>query len=314
MNNLIQLTVSGLAMGFIYCLVAVEYTLIWNATGLINFAHERFIVLGAFFFGGTMMQILPGGVAVAFVSTMLFMMLYGILVAILIINPLRNLPSTLFAVMGMLMLGYIMREGLRMIWGPRPFTVKGFLSGVFRFNLGGNIVVLSRVYVVIILVSVVLLILQKIFMTRTMTGKAVRCVAQDKEAAALMGINVKHNIAITVGISSMICGLVGILVIPIFSVDHTMASMIALKGFASGVVGGFGTYSGAIVGGLLTGLTENLYLTFGDPIYKDVVAFVLLIFFLMIKPNGIMGKSERTLRHKARFSAWKQLGEGRRQK
>ena len=282
LNSVIQLVVSGLAMGFIYCLVAVEYTLIWNATGLINFAHERFIVLGAFFFGGTMMQLLPGNVIISFIGTMLFMMLYGIMVSILIINPLRNLPSNLFAVMGMLMTGYIMREGIRLIWGAKPFTVSGFLTGVIRMKIGDKTIVLTRVYIFIILISIVLLIIQKLFMTKTMTGKAVRCVAQDKEAAALMGINVRANIAITVGISSMICGVIGILVIPIFSVDHTMASMIALKGFASGVVGGFGTNAGAIIGGLLIGVSENIYLTFGNPLYKDVVAFVLLIFFLMI--------------------------------
>lgn len=284
MQSFVQLAVSGLAMGFIYCLVAVEYTLIWNATGLINFAHERFIVLGAFFFGGTMMQLLPGGHLVGAIATMVFMAIYGLFVSFIIINPLRNMP-TLFAVMGMLMLGNIMREGIRLIWGSNPFTVPNFLAGTIR--LGG--IALPYVYVIIILVSILLLIAQRLFMTRTKTGKAVRCVAQDKEAAAMMGINVRRNIAITVAISSAICGLIGILVIPLFAVDHGMAATIALKGFASGLVGGFGTYSGAIVGGLIIGVVENVYLLFGPSVYKDVVAFVLLIVFLMIKPNGIMG-------------------------
>lgn len=284
MSTIIQLLVSGIAMGFIYCLVAVEYTLIWNATGLINFAHERFIVLGAFCFGGFAVNYFADNYLVAIALTMVFMAVFGLVVAFIVINPLRNMPSTIFAVMGMLMTGYIMREGIRIIWGPSPFTVPGFISGtVHLFDA-----VLPKVYIIIIIISVLLLIVQKIFMTKTKTGKAVRCVAQDKEAAALMGIDVRRNIAITVAISSMICGLIGILVIPVFSASHTMASMIALKGFAAGVIGGFGTYSGALVGGLLIGIVENLYLLRGPSIYKDVVAFVLLIVVLMIRPKGIM--------------------------
>lgn len=297
MSNIIQLLVSGIAMGFIYCLVAVEYTLIWNATGLINFAHERFIVLGAFCFGGIVVQHFAGNYLLGIALTLVFMAVFGMVVAFVVINPLRDMPSTIFSVMGMLMTGYIMREAIRLIWGPSPFTVTGFISGtVHLFNA-----VLPRVYIIIIVISILLLIAQKLFMTRTKTGKAVRCVAQDKEAAALMGIDVKRNIAITVAISSMICGLIGILVIPVFSASHTMASMIALKGFAAGVIGGFGTYSGALVGGLLIGIVENLYLLKGASIYKDVVAFVLLIVVLMIRPKGIMaGPAPKWLQKKRR--------------
>lgn len=299
MSNMIQLLVSGIAMGFIYCLVAVEYTLIWNATGLINFAHERFIVLGAFCFGGFAAGYFAENFAAAIVLTMIFMAVFGMAVAFIVVNPLRNMPSTIFAVMGMLMTGYIMREAIRIIWGPSPFTVPGFLTGTVRLFDA----VLPKVYIIIIAISVLLLIIQKIFMTKTKTGKAVRCVAQDKEAAALMGIDVRKNIAITVAISSMICGLIGILVIPVFSASHTMAGMIALKGFAAGVIGGFGTYSGALVGGLLIGIVENLYLMRGPSIYKDVVAFVLLIVVLMIRPKGIMAGGRPKL-----SAIWKKEG------
>lgn len=287
MGSIIQLIISGIAMGFIYCLVAVEYTLIWNATGLINFAHERFIVLGAFFFGGTMVQLFSNNYVIGIIFTMAFMAVYGTITAKVVMNPLRNMPSTLFAVMGMLMAGYVMREAIRLIWGPNPYTIQGFMSGTFKS--GG--IVFSKVYVYIIIASIVLLVAQKYFMTKTKIGKAVRCVAQDKEASALMGIDVTRNISITVAISSMICGLIGIFIIPVFSVSHTMAGMIALKGFAAGIVGGFGSYSGAIVGGLILGIFENLYLAFGPSTYKDVVAFVLLIVVLLFKPTGIMGKS-----------------------
>jgi branched-chain amino acid transport system permease protein len=120
-----------------------------------------------------------------------------------------------------------------------------------------------------------------------------RCVAQDKVAAAIMGINVSRNIMLTVAFSSVICGIIGIMIIPVFHVEVNMANMIGLKGFAASVVGGFGTVAGAIAGGLFIGLSENIYLIFGPGIYKDVVAFVLLILFLLIRPDGIVSRTSR---------------------
>ena len=286
MDSIIQLLVSGVAMGFIYCLVAIEYTLIWNASGLINFAHEKFIVMAAFFFGGTAVRAIGLPIFPAMIVTMIFMALYGILISTVIINPLRNLPSNIFAIMGAVTLSFFMREAVRLIWGPAGFTISGFLSGFIK--IGG--ITISIVYFYIIGISIALLIAQWAFMSFTKAGKSVRCVQQDKVASALMGINVKRNIALSVAISAAICGIIGMIVIPLFSIDHNMATMIALKGFSSGVVGGFGTYTGAIVGGLTIGIVENVYLIFGQTIYKDVVSFLLLIVFLVIKPSGITGK------------------------
>ena len=101
----LQLLVAGVAMGFIYCLVAIEYTLIWNSTGLVNFAHERFIVLGAFIFGELTLSYFTDNFIISIAITLALMAAYGIIVSIIVINPLRNLPSTLFSVMGMLMVG-----------------------------------------------------------------------------------------------------------------------------------------------------------------------------------------------------------------
>ena len=104
-----------------------------------------------------------------------------------------------------------------------------------------------------------------------------------------MGIDVNKNIAISVGISSMLCGWIGMLVIPLFSINASMSGTIAMKGFSAGVVGGFGTMGGAVVGGLLIGIIENLYVLIGPSTYKDVVSFVILICFLIINPGGIAG-------------------------
>lgn len=286
MVTFLQLLVSGIGMGCIYCMVAIEYTLIWNASGLVNFGHEKFIMLGAYIFAGTLMLKLgvPSGAAI--LITILIMFLFGALTAVGVFNPLSRLNSNIFAVMGTLMLSEVLNEAARLIWGPAPFNLPDFIKG--SYNVGG--VSIPKVYAVIVVVSMLLLVSIHLMFKMTKVGRAMRCVAQDKKAAALMGINVNANIMLTVGLSAAICCIIGILIIPILNVKLTMASVIAVKGFSAGIVGGFGSIPGAIVGGLLIGIVESLYTGVGPSVYRDVVAFVLLIGFLLVKPEGILKK------------------------
>ena len=286
MVTFLQLLVSGIGMGCIYCMVAIEYTLIWNASGLVNFGHEKFIMLGAYIFAGTLMLKLgvPSGAAI--LITILIMFLFGALTAVGVFNPLSRLNSNIFAVMGTLMLSEVLNEAARLIWGPAPFNLPDYIKG--SYNVGG--VSIPKVYAVIVVVSMLLLVSIHLMFKMTKVGRAMRCVAQDKKAAALMGINVNANIMLTVGLSAAICCIIGILIIPILNVKLTMASVIALKGFSAGIVGGFGSIPGAIVGGLLIGIVESLYTGVGPSVYRDVVAFVLLIGFLLVKPEGILKK------------------------
>ena len=286
MVTFLQLLVSGIGMGCIYCMVAIEYTLIWNASGLVNFGHEKFIMLGAYIFAGTLMLKLgvPSGAAI--LITILIMFLFGALTAVGVFNPLSRLNSNIFAVMGTLMLSEVLNEAARLIWGPAPFNLPDFIKG--SYNVGG--ISIPKVYAVIVVMSMLLLVSIHLMFKMTKVGRAMRCVAQDKKAAALMGINVNANIMLTVGLSAAICCIIGILIIPILNVKLTMASVIALKGFSAGIVGGFGSIPGAIVGGLLIGIVESLYTGVGPSVYRDVVAFVLLIGFLLVKPEGILKK------------------------
>ena len=286
MVTFLQLLVSGIGMGCIYCMVAIEYTLIWNASGLVNFGHEKFIMLGAYIFAGTLMLKLgvPSGAAI--LITILIMFLFGALTAVGVFNPLSRLNSNIFAVMGTLMLSEVLNEAARLIWGPAPFNLPDFIKG--SYNVGG--ISIPKVYAVIVVVSMLLLVSIHLMFKMTKVGRAMRCVAQDKKAAALMGINVNANIMLTVGLSAAICCIIGILIIPILNVKLTMASVIALKGFSAGIVGGFGSIPGAIVGGLLIGIVESLYTGVGPSVYRHVVAFVLLIGFLLVKPEGILKK------------------------
>jgi len=278
-------------MGCIYGLVGIEYTLVWNSTGLINFAHDKLIMLGAYVFAGTFIVKMGVNPIIGVLATLIVMFLFGSAVAIGIFNPLRNKP-TIFAVMGTVLLGRVISEAVRLIWGPTPFTLPTFLHGIVHI---GNIVV-ATANIWIIVVSAVLVIGLTIFFRTTRTGKAMRCVQHNKTAAALMGIDVTRNIIFTIGLSAMVCTLIGIMVIPLFTIDGTIGSMIGLKGFASGLVGGFGYLPGTVVGGIIIGIVENMSTIIIPATYKDVVAFILMVSFLLIEPSGLLGHGKNQSR------------------
>lgn len=282
--NLLQFLVTGVAMGFIYSLIATEYTLIYNATGLVNFAHESFIVLGAYIFAGTFVRAIELPFWLAIILTLVCMGAFGVMVSTIVLNPLRNMQFVTYAMFGTMMLSRIILEFVRIYWGALPFTVKGFLRK--SVNIGST--VLTESYLYIIGISILIIVALQLFFKYTKEGRAMKCVSQNKDAAALMGINVTRSINTTVAMSSILCGIVGILCAPIYNVNTSMVSAVALKGFCAGVIGGFGSYPGAIVGGILIGLLEQFSILFVPTIYKDVVAFVVMIIFLLVRPSGIV--------------------------
>lgn len=284
MNSVIQQLVSGIAMGFIYCMVATEYTLIYNTSSLMNFGHDKYIMCGAYIFAGTFMIALGANSVLAVVGTLVLMAGLGVLVAIIGFNPLKRIP-TIHAVTCTLALSMIVREGVRLTYGAAAFTVNGFLRGTFTF--GG--ITIPKTYVVIIVLAIILLILQQLLMKKTMLGTAMLAVSQDKEASSLMGINVGMILVITTAISLCICGLIGILIIPLYGCNMAMTATLGTKGFVAGIIGGLGNLNGAIAGGLCLGLVEVLFLILGGPgIYKDFVSFVVIIAFLLFRPQGIL--------------------------
>lgn len=283
-----QLIVSGIALGFIYALVSIEYTLIFNSTGLLNFSHDKLIMMGAYVFAGQFVLGMGCSYLVATLATIVTMFLLGVLIAKGIFNPLRNMSSPIFAVIGTVIMGRIFKEIARLVWGATAFNIPGYLKGTYK--LGD--VVITRANVIIIIVSVIIVAALQVFFYHTKTGKAMRCVQQNKTASTLMGINVTSNINFTIALSAVICSCIGMLVVSLFSVSLTMSSMIGLKGFAAGVVGGFGSFPGAIIGGIVIGVVENISTLVIPPLYKDCISFVLMIVFMLVRPQGILGKKK----------------------
>ncbi len=280
----LQLILAGLAMGFIYALVSIEYTIIWNASGLLNFSHERFILLGAYIFGAQFIVNMNFNSAAAVIAALVCAFLIGMAASYLLMRPFQYLPLV-FSVTGTMMLGRIITESVRIIWGNNPIPLANWLQGVFRIGT----LVISRTYVAIILTAICLVVALQLFLNRTKLGTAMRCLSQNRNAARLMGIDVDFLAAVTMGVSTMVCAVIGILIIPLFQIRGDMTGMIGLKGFAAGVFGGFGYLPGGILGGVLIGILESLSTLVIPGIYKDIVSFVIMIVFLLIRPSGILG-------------------------
>lgn len=286
-NMLLQILVSGVAMGFIYALVGIEYTLVWNVTGLLNFAHDKFITLGAYIFVALLVKTLGFPLYVGAIAAAMLMFLFGKVVSDGLFAPLSSL-SPLYAITGTVMLGRIIYEAVRIIWGVNPFTVLEWLSGTLNF---GSIMI-TKANAVIIVVSLAIVVALQLFLQKTSLGTSLRCVAENKTATALMGIDVRKSTALTVGISSAICAVIGMLITPLYNVSGTMAAGIVTKGFASGVIGGFGYLPGTIVGGIFLGILEAFSVLVIPAVYKDCVSFIVMILFLVIQPKGLLGRGQ----------------------
>lgn len=288
LGTILQLLIGGIANGFLYCLVATEYTLIYNATDLLNFGHDKFILLGAYIMFFTFMSALGLPTILSMLCSLVVMLLLGILMSYTIFNPLRMMSSRLYAGIGTLVLGRIISEFARLVYGAVPKTVT-YLSGIVRIGP----VIVTKTNLVIIVVSVALIVLLQLFFKKTKTGKAMLCINQNKNAASLMGINVSWMIALITGISVMICAILGILLAPLVNVTLNMSGIYGTKGFAAGIIGGFGNLPGAIVGGLFIGIVENMSVLVLPAVYKDIVSYVIMIGFLLWKPNGILSKKQK---------------------
>jgi len=284
METFIQLIVTGFAFGFLYSLVAIEYTLIYSSCRLINFAHASAITLGAYFFGFLFVGKMSLSFWVSAVLSVIVMGLIGTIISIVIYIPLGKIAS-LYAMLATIMFGTAIIEIIHILFTPLPFRVKGFLTKTVKISSATT----TEANIWIICVGAIVVVLLLLFLHKTKIGKAMRCVAESRDTAEYMGINTNINISITVALSYMICTIIGILIVPLYSVRTTMVGTMGLKGFAAGIVGSYGSIPGAILGGILIGLLENFAVMVMPATYKDVTAFALVLVVLLIKPTGLLG-------------------------
>lgn len=285
LSNLVQVSIGGIAMGSIYSLMAIGYTIIYNSLRLINFAQGDMFMLGATI-GYTCFISLNYPFPVSLMISGIAVGIIGIIIERIVFRPLRNFPlfNLIIATIGV---SITIRALAQIIWGSQALSFPPvYGSNPIRLNS----IVLMPSHLWILLIAVAFIVLLQLFFTMTLLGKSIRATAQNRNAAYLMGINVFRMDSIASFISAGLGAVGGILIAPIFFADTNMGALAGLKGFAAAVLGGFGSIPGAIAGGVILGLTENLSASLISSTYRDAVAFIILIGVLLLRPNGLMGK------------------------
>jgi branched-chain amino acid transport system permease protein len=286
MADLVQLLVSGVALGMIYALLAFGYSITFSTSRTINFAQGEFLMLGALT-GLTLDVRLHLGYAGAAIGAALAGAVLGVVLEQVAVRPALRTGSTVTWILATVALGILARNAAERIWGtddalfPAPLGSEPLHLGAVR--------VLPQEVLVIALAAVIMLAVEAV-RRWSIWGKAVTAVAADNEAAALSGINVPAVITASFVLSSAIAAVSGVLVAPLTLAGPTMGILLSTKAYAVAIVGGLQSGVGVVVGGLLIGLCEQLTARFVSTGYKDTPGFVLLILILLVKPSGIFGK------------------------
>lgn len=287
-EQITQFIFSGLTTGSIYALIALGFCIIHNATGIVNFTQVDFITLG-----GMMMYTFLLGLGLplplAFLLGVLVVTLVGGLVERLAIRPAKSraVIVLIFITIGV---SILMRGIFKVIWGKNQMALPPF-SGDTPFTILGATILPQNLWIFIITVLVVIIL--HLFFNKTLIGKAMRATSFNPRASALMGINVNRMILLSFALSGALGAIAGIIIVPITTLSYDIGVMLGLKGFAAAVLGGYGNSIGAIVGGLLLGVLESLGAGMISSTYKDVLAFVILLLVLFLKPSGLLGFGDK---------------------
>ncbi len=287
LSDTVQFIFAGLTSGSIYALVAVGFNIIYNVTFVVNLAQGEFLMLGAM-----IMISLHAGLKIPIPLALLFATLIvgciGILFNQLIIRPLKK-PSILILIILTLGGSTVLKGIALLVWGKDFYSAPTFTKTKSISFLGASF---SPQVLWVIGTLVVVSFVLWFFFERTLSGKAMRVCAENPRAASLMGINVQSFVKFSFFLSGVIGSLGGMVIAPISFMVYHEGTMIGLKGFASAVLGGVGSYPGAIVGGLAIGLLESLSAGYVSSIFKDILAFLLILIILVIKPTGLMKRRE----------------------
>ena len=290
MELLMQQLVNGLAVGSIYALIALGYTMVYGTIKLINFAHGDVYMMGAFI-GYFAVMVLKMNVFVALLVAMVACAVLGVVIERVAYKPLRN-STRVAALITAIGVSYLLENAMSYFFGAesRPFPSD---FGTETFTLFGDVSVNGK-QILIFGITVLLMALLQFIVRYTKMGKAMRAVAVDEQAAQLMGIDVDGVISFTFALGSALAGIAGVLVGVYYNtISTTMGITVGLKAFVAAVLGGIGSIPGAMVGGYLIGLLETMVSFFGYSPYRDGVVYFLLFIILIVLPAGLFGKNVR---------------------
>ncbi len=282
---IIQQIIGGLATGSMYALVAIGYSLIWSGMRVVNFAQGEVFMFGAFI-AVTIFVILGQSFLISTIAGLIIGAIIGWLIYKFVVLPNKR-KGFLFVIVGCIGVQILLRNIAIIIWGSSGIRFPSVFS-IKPIEIMGILIVPEDIW--IFCIGVIAMFILYMFLNKTKIGTAMRAAAQNKEIAMMMGINIKLTDSLTFLIGGILAALAGILLAPTIFVTPQMGASIANKAFSAAVIGGFGSVPGAVLGGFILGIIENIAGGFLSSGYKDAIAFLILILFLMFKPSGLLGR------------------------
>ena len=286
MDKLIQTLISGLSLGSIYALIALGYTMVYGIAKMLNFAHGDIIMVGAY---AVITAVFTMGLPpfIAILISIALCALLGIVIEFLAYRPLRQ-AQPLAVLITAIGVSYLLQNLALLIYGSEQKAFPTIVA-LPTVHIGG--VYIDGITLATLVVTAVIMVALSLFINKTRMGKAMRAVSEDKEAAELMGISVNRTITVTFAIGSALAGVAAIFYGAAYTyIRPTTGAMPGIKAFTAAVFGGIGSIPGAMLGGILLGVIEQLSKTYISTLWADAIVFGVLVAVLVVKPTGLLGK------------------------
>lgn len=281
------LLISGLVIGSIYGLIALGYSMIYKSSGLLSFMQGDIMTLGAFL-GITFYSYLQLPFAMSLLLVVILSVALGFLLEKGVIRPLLNKNvMAIYIVLATIAVSYIVQNGSMLVWGTITLNFPS-IFGISTIKVG-NINIQPEA-IMCIAVGFLCMLLLQLYMNKTRMGTSMRAASMDAMAAESCGIDVSLSTGLSWGLSAGLAAVAGMLIGPLYGVYTTLGATIGRKGFSSAVIGGYGNMYGAIVGGIILGLVETFATSLISSTYRNLIAYVLLLVFLLVKPTGIFNE------------------------
>ena len=286
MDKLIQTLISGLSLGSIYALIALGYTMVYGIAKMLNFAHGDIIMVSAY---AVITAVFTMGLPpfIAILISIALCALLGIVIEFLAYRPLRQ-AQPLAVLITAIGVSYLLQNLALLIYGSEQKAFPTIVA-LPTVHIGG--VYIDGITLATLVVTAVIMVALSLFINKTRMGKAMRAVSEDKEAAELMGISVNRTITVTFAIGSALAGVAAIFYGAAYTyIRPTTGAMPGIKAFTAAVFGGIGSIPGAMLGGILLGVIEQLSKTYISTLWADAIVFGVLVVVLVVKPTGLLGK------------------------
>ncbi|MCB1439188.1 MAG: branched-chain amino acid ABC transporter permease [Nitratireductor sp.] len=290
MEQFLQVLLSGLATGSIYALAAIGFTLVWQAAQTVNFAQGEFVMVPAFFVLVAMNMGMPFWLAMI-IAMLVSVFLLGYLFKRAIVEPMQKQGhgNSLSLIIVTMALAILLKESVKEFYGAEAQPYPALMSSA-TWNIGGAIISITDILHLAISLGVVLLL--TLFLDRTRTGRAMQATAQNPGVAEILGVDTNRMILYTFLINAALASLASFLITPVYLAKFSNGEYLGLIAFIAAIVGGFNQIRGALAGGLLIGVLDNMVATYLTAEYRAAIPLLLLIVVILFKPEGLLGTSE----------------------